>query len=148
MRIQNQAGVVREWLLLNSAVCFRQGDLAATGRHLAQAERYIDAMPDHIAGSVEFMQMHLAHHEGKHELASQHAAHALDAYSQADFALGIVAVQRELARWSMRRGKSAEATRRFQELFDGWRRERFLLTRETTRGLFFCGRKQLPAESA
>jgi len=74
--------------------------------------------------------MHLKSHAGDHAAAARCGDQALAAYGRAGFALGTVAVQRELARWSMRCGDSRAATQLFQALFGGWQREQMHLNRD------------------
>jgi DNA-binding CsgD family transcriptional regulator len=124
--------------VLRGAVCYRQGDLAAAGRFMAEATAYSEAMTALFAGTFEFLQMHLQQYAGRHAAAAQCGERALAAFARANFSLGILALRRELARWSMRSARSDEAAQRFQELFDAWQREHLLVTRDIVLAYFFA----------
>ncbi|MCB0054055.1 MAG: hypothetical protein KDE24_31430, partial [Caldilinea sp.] len=97
---------------------------------LAAAAPLAALLPDHILGVGAFVRMHLAHQAGDHAAATRHADDALVAFGRAGFALGTVAVQREIARWTMRRGDSRAAAVRFHAIFEGWRRDQLYLSRD------------------
>lgn len=127
-----------EWLVLRAAVAFLHVDHAAARRYLEQAAPYRAQLSDLVAGAADFVAMHLQHHAGQHADASHSAERALAAFTQAEFAVGTVAIRRELARWSMRSGHSADAARRFHELFDDWQRQRLPVTSELALAFFFA----------
>ena len=127
-----------EWLVVKGAVAYKQGDYAAARHHLAEAGRYEAKLSGLITGVQAFLQMHLKHYAGEYSAASRHARHALAAFERARFSLGVVAVRREMARWSMRRGRGEEASLRFQELFDLWQRDQLILTRDIALAYFFA----------
>ncbi len=119
-----------EWWVLRSGLDFKQRDFHAAESGLAQAEPHLAALPDLIVGMYWFLLMHLKSYAGDHPAATDCGDHALAVFARAGFALGEVAVQRELARWSMKRGDSRAATQRFQALFAGWQREQLSLNRD------------------
>ncbi len=127
-----------EWLVQKSAVAYRRDDYDAARRDLNQADRYAAMLPGLVGGVAAFLHMHLKHYEGDHNRATHHARQALAAFDRADFSLGVVAVRREMARWSMRLGRSKEASLQFRELFDRWQSDQLLLTRDITLASFYA----------
>ena len=119
-----------ELLILRSGAMFLQVQPEEAKQCLAAAAPLAALLPDHILGVGAFVRMHLAHQAGDHAAATRHADDALVAFGRAGFALGTVAVQREIARWTMRRGDSRAAAVRFHAIFEGWRRDQLYLSRD------------------
>ncbi len=76
----------------------------------------------------------------------QAAERAQAAFVRADFLIGTIAVQRQLAKWSMDRGNSQEATRRFHALLDDPPHDRPEIVHELALCVSFCSREQLLAK--
>ena len=112
-----------DWSIMQGAVAYLHGNHKAAARRLAEAEPYVPSAPAHIAGTYWFLQMHLNHLAGDYATALRCSDHALAAFARVEFHLGVVAIQRELARWSMLRGDSAEARGRTRALFDSWQQQ-------------------------
>ncbi len=125
-----------EWLALNMGSSFMQRDIGAATSYAEQAQIHSALLDDIHAGLLHFMQMHLANYEGNRTQAQQSAEKALAAFVSGGFVVGEVALRRELAKWSMRSGNSAEANRRFQELFDDWSHDPLYVMRDLTIAYF------------
>lgn len=125
-----QAAWQAEWWVWRSGADFNQRNLAAAAEGLAKVAPVLADLADHVVGAYWFIQMHLKSHAGDHAAAVHCGDQALVAFGRAGYASGTVAVQRELARLSVRRGDSYAATRRFQALLGSWQRDQISLTRD------------------
>jgi LuxR family maltose regulon positive regulatory protein len=107
-----------EWLVLQEGGSFIKGDLAAAASFAEQARPLVSYLDELHSGLFYFLQVHLYNYSGRSLEAERSAEIALAAFARAEFAAGAVALRRELAKWSMRKGNAREAGVRFQELFD------------------------------
>ena len=119
-----------EWLVLQAGGAFLRGDLAAAADVLRAAQTHLSLLDDFHTGMFQFLQMHLHRHAGRRTEMVQAAEAGLAAFERADWAAGVVALRRELARLSMVSGDSQEATRRFQAIARGGNLGRVLVTNE------------------
>lgn len=113
-----------EWLVLHAAVAYRQGELDTVRMAVADAADRIDCLPDHLAGILAFLRLHVMRLGGNHAAAAESATAAIAAFDRAGFVLGTIAVRREAARWSMRSGRSDQAAAQFATIFRTWDSER------------------------
>ena len=127
-----------EWLVLTMGSSFIQRDFGAAASYAEQVQAQFSLLDVFHAGLFHFLQMHLYHYEGRRVQAVQAAEAALTAFERADIVGGEVALRRELARWSMRGGDSAEANRRFEELFDDWKPDQLLIIRDLVIAYFYA----------
>ena len=102
--------------MLRAGGAFLRGDLATAADAVRAAQAQLSLLDDFHTGTFQFLQMHLHRHAGRRTEMVQAAEAGLAAFERADWAAGVVALRRELARWSMVSGDSGEATRRFQAI--------------------------------
>ncbi|MCB0071041.1 MAG: hypothetical protein KDE20_06265 [Caldilineaceae bacterium] len=119
-----------ESLVWRGVAALLKVDLDTARRHAGEAEPYAAVLPDHVAGSLHFLNFGLAQRAGDHAPAFAHGQAALDAFDRARFPIGIVAVRREMAKAAMYRGDCALADQYFRALFDDWRHERAGVTHD------------------
>ena len=131
-----------EWLVLTTGSSFMQRDFGAAASYAEQVQAQFSLLDVFHAGLFHFLQMHLYHYEGRRVQAFQAAEAALTAFERADIVVGEVALRRELARWSMRGGDSAEANRRFQKLFDDWKPDQLLIIRDLVVAYFYAAKNR------
>lgn len=105
-----------EWLVLRAAGFFLRRDIPAAVADVRLAEHHLSYLDDFHLGMLRFLQMHLHGYAGRQSDAVQAAQAAVKAFERFGVADWAVAVRRELARWRMRQGAGAEATRLFREL--------------------------------
>jgi LuxR family maltose regulon positive regulatory protein len=113
-----------EWLVLRSGASLVAADERAAAIYFEQALPHIDALDDLSAGILWFIHMRLLHWAGDHTALRLSADRALASFARADFEIGRVAVQRELARSCVQQGRSQEATRLLYDLLNDPLRDR------------------------
>ncbi len=119
-----------EWLVLQAGGAFMLGDPAKVADAIRSAELQLTFLDDFHIGIIHFLQMHL-HRAAEHRTTMLVAAEAaLAAFERAAWGTGIVALQRELARWSMISGDSKEASRRFHLIAADNKRDRAMVATE------------------
>jgi LuxR family maltose regulon positive regulatory protein len=127
-----------EWLVLQAGGAFLRNDLATAANVLRTAQARLPLLDDFHAGAYQFLQMHLHRYAGRRTEMVQAAEAGLAAFERADWAAGVVALRRELARWSMTNGDSEDATRRFQAIAQGDNFGRVLVTNELIFANYFA----------
>jgi LuxR family transcriptional regulator, maltose regulon positive regulatory protein len=128
-----------EWLVLQAGGALVLGDLTAAADAVNAVQPQLALLDDFHTGAFQFLQMHLHKHAGHHAAMVQAAETALAAFERADWTAGVVALRRELARWSMISGESQEATQRFQAIAAGGNRDRLLVTNELIVAYYLAG---------
>ncbi len=120
---RDAARLEAEWLVLNACGLFIQRDLAAAMDVALQAHTVRAFLDDFHFGTLHFLLMQLHSFAGRGAEMAPCAEAALEAFLRSDFTLGALAVRREMARWSMAHGDSAQASRQFRDLFREWPRD-------------------------
>lgn len=113
-----------EYLVYRGAALFRRQAYDEMAETVAEALSSVHLLDDFMAASLYFLHMHLSFARGRDAQATMMGERAAAAHMRAQFGAGVVAVQRELAKWASRRGDADEADRRLRQLrnedtFDG-----------------------------
>ncbi len=138
LTLENAPEVNVQWLLFRSCVAFTERDLIKAWEYLVLVQSYEHLLSDTLRGLMYFLQVHLMRYEGRHVEMQRCAAAALAAFTRAGFDYGRVALQRELANWSMRSGHSLEAARQFDAIFSSLPLEQPLIMRELVFAYFYA----------
>lgn len=125
-------------LLLRACIALFAGDLAAVAATLEEAARSERYYSDPLLGMVCFLRVHLLRYAGRLAEMEVCAERALTAFARAGFDTGVVALQRELASWSMRNGHSWKASQQFAAIFSTPSHGRPTALRELTFAYFYA----------
>lgn len=125
-----QPATAGRWLVLLGTLEYTAGEREMARQTLTRAATFLDDLDDLSMGHYWFIEAHFHRIADRPLEARRTAADALVAYHAADFLIGAVAVQRELARWTQALGDREEATRRFAVLLEPSYRERPEVTGE------------------
>lgn len=127
-----------QWLLFNSWVAFTEREWLSAWEYLLLVQSYEHFLSDTLRGLMYFLKMHLMRYEGRNVEMQRCASVALAAFARAGFEYGRVALQRELANWSMRSGHSLEAARQFDAIFDCLPADQPIIVRELVFVYFYA----------
>lgn len=125
-------------LLLRACIALFAGDLPATTAALEEAARSERYYSDPLLGMLDFLRVHLLRYAGRLSEMQVCAERALTAFARAGYDSGVVALQRELASWSMRSGHSWKASQQFAAIFSTPSAGRPTALRELTFAYFYA----------
>lgn len=95
---------------------FAEGDLESATVLAQKAQRRSEHLDQLLSGALEFLCMRLGIVTGDEAYQQSHAMRALAAFRSQAFVLGEIAVRRELAMVDIRAGRSARASRAFEDV--------------------------------
>lgn len=105
-----------ELLLYRACDAFVEGQTSSAIALVEQVQSRSHALDRLLAGVLEFLWMHLSIYAADEAVPLRHAKRALASFKAVNFATGVIAVRREMAKLAARAGRSAEASREFDRI--------------------------------
>lgn len=138
LTLENAPEVNVQWLLFSSWVAYTEREWLRAWEYLLLVHSYEHLLSDTLRGLMYFLQMHLMRYEGRNVEMQRSATDALAAFARAGFEYGRIALQRELANWSMRNGHSLDAARQFDAIFSSLPTDQPITIRELVFAYFYA----------
>lgn len=105
-----------ELLLYRAAARYAEGDFESAAALAQEAQSRSGRLDRLLAGTLEFLQMRLGAGAADKTARQAHARRALAAFHSEGFAVGQIAVRRELAMLDVQAGQSARASQEFDSI--------------------------------
>ncbi len=114
--LEDDPALLGQFLLLDATAAWRNGNLERANSLVREAVTYEPALDAFTAATLQFLQAILHRAANQHQKAFSALEHSLQSYRDSEFYVGVVSVEREMARWSMELGNGDMATARFKHL--------------------------------